>query len=174
MMGTKLVWVKRAVVIALVLAAIGGIMFCRIEERKATDRERLILVGQLFAVTVHNANTHFLRAASSNPEEHIKNVRIAGGNIMAARPAGNWLFDELLRQGMSTGKIGYFGSVAASDIVAYEGPGVDPELDRRLGIIIENVRRLDEALSWELWTTGDRTRIQSAINGLELLPPIMP
>jgi hypothetical protein len=55
--------------------------------------------------------------------------------------------------------------------VAYKGPGVDPELDRRIGIISENVRRLNEALNWELWTTGDRARIQSAIDGLELLPP---
>jgi hypothetical protein len=170
MMGTKLVWVKRAVVMALVLAAIGGIMLSRIEERKATDRERLIRIGQQWSAIVHNANAHFLLAASSSPEEHIKNVRIAGGNIMAARPAGNWLVDELQRQGMSTKNIGYFSAVAAHGIVAYEGPGVDPELDRRLEIIIENVRRLAEALSWDLWTTGDRTRIQSAIDGLELLP----
>jgi len=172
MMGTKLVWVKRAVVIALVLAAIGGIMFCRREERKATDHARLILVGQQWAGIVHNANAHFLRAASSSPEEHIKNVRIAGGNIMAARAAGYWLVDELQRQGMSSRNIGYFSAVDAHPIVAYEGPGVDPELDRRLGIIIENVRRLDEALGWDLWTTGDRTRIQSAINGLEPLPSV--
>ena len=172
MMGTKLVWVKRAVVIALILAAIGGIMFSRREERKATDRERLIRVGQQWSAIVHDVNGHFLRAASSNPEEHIKNVRIAGGNIMAARLAGDWLFDELQRQGMSTKNIGYFGAVNGESIVAYEGPGVDPELDRRLGIIIENVRRLDEALSWDLWTTGDRTRIQSAIDGLEPLPSV--
>jgi len=172
MMGTKLVLVKRAVVIALVLAAIGGVMFYRREERKATDHLRLIRVGQLFAVTVHNANAHFSLAASSSPEEHIKNVRIAGGKIMAARVAGRRLVDELQRQGMSPGNIGYFSAVNGESIVAYEGPGVDPELDRRLGIIIENVRRLDEALSWDLWTTGDRTRIQSAIDGLEPLPSV--
>ena len=172
MMGTKLVWVKRAVVIALVLAAIGGIMLSRIEERKATDRERFIRAGWGWSAIVHDVNGHFLRAASSSPEEHIKNVRIAGGNIMAARAAGYWLVDELQRQGMSSRNIGYFSAVDAHPIVAYEGPGVDPELDRRLEIIIENVRRLAEALGWDLWTTGDRTRIQSAINGLEPLPSV--
>ena len=147
-------------------------MLSRIEERKATDRERFIRAGWNWSGIVHDANAHFLLAASSSPEEHIKNVRIAGGNIMAARLAGDWLFDELQRQGMSTKNIGYFGAVNGESIVAYEGPGVDPELDRRLGIIIENVRRLDEALSWDLWTTGDRTRIQSAIDGLEPLPSV--
>lgn len=175
MMGTKLVWVKRAVVIALVLAAIGGIMFSRREERKATDLVRLTRIGMQWAGIVYNANAHFLRAASSSPEEHIKHVRIAGGNIMAATAAGRWLVDELERQDMPSGKIGYFSAVNGASIVAYEGPGVDPELDRRLGIIIENVRRLNEALSWEFWNTAeDRTRIQSAIDGLELLPPVMP
>lgn len=164
-------WVKCVVVISLVLVAIGGIMFSRAEERKAIDRERLIRVGQLFAVTVHNANAHFSLAASSSPEERIKNIRIAGGNIMAARAAGYWLVDELQRQGMSAGYANYFSAVNGASIVAYEGPGVDPELDRRIGIVSENVRRLNEALNWELWTTGDRTRIQSAIDGLELLPP---
>jgi len=107
-----------------------------------------------------------------NPEEHIKNVRIAGGLIMAARAAGHWLVNELQRQGMSPGNIGYFSTVNGESIVAYEGPGVNPELDRMLGIIIENARRLNEALSWEFWNTAeDRTRIQSAIDGLELLPP---
>jgi len=67
MMGTKLVWVKRAVVIALILAAIGGIMFSRREERKATDHLRLIRVGWRWEGIVRDANTHFLRAASSNP-----------------------------------------------------------------------------------------------------------
>jgi len=172
MMGTKLVWVKRAVVIALILAAIGGIMFSRREERKATDHLRLIRVGWRWEGIVRDANTHFLRAASSNPEEHIKNVRIAGGLIMAARAAGHWLVNELQRQGMSPGNIGYFSTVNGESIVAYEGPGVNPELDRMLGIIIENARRLNEALSWEFWNTAeDRTRIQSAIDGLELLPP---
>jgi hypothetical protein len=172
-MEAKMVWAKRAVVIALLLLAIGGIMYFRAEERKAVDRERLIRVGQLFAVTVHNANAHFSLAASSSPEEHIKNIRIAGGNIMAARAAGHWLVDELRRQNMVAvaGYADYFSAVNGESIVAYKGPGVDPELDRRIGIISENVRRLNEALNWELWTTGDRARIQSAIDGLELLPP---
>ncbi|MBS3872955.1 MAG: hypothetical protein KGZ92_05835 [Firmicutes bacterium] len=148
-------------------------MFSRREERKATDRERLIRVGQQWAGIVHNSNAHFSLAASSSSGEHIKNVRLAGMSIMAARAAGNWLVDELQRQGMSAvaGYVSYLDAVARHSIVAYyEGPGVDPELDRRLGIIIENVRRIDEALSWDLWTAGDRTRIQSAIDGLELLP----
>ena len=173
MMEAKMVWAKRAVVVALLLVAIGGIMYFRAEERKAVDRERLIRIGQNFAASVYHAHAYFLLAASSSPEEHNKHIRIAGGHIMAARAAGRWLADELQRQDMFAvaGYAHYFSAVNGEAIVAYKGPGVDPELDRRIGIISENVRRLNEALNWELWTTGDRAKIQSAIDGLELLPP---
>lgn len=51
----------------------------------------------------------------------------------------------------------------------YRGLGVDPELDRRLGILMQHTRILSDTLSFQLFH-ADKRKIESVLSSIQLPP----
>lgn len=153
--------VKRLATIAVVIALVVGSIFHLTLQRRADDRLRLSWAAGRFLACVTRADKFFTKAATATPEEHVDATRIAAAWVLAAQQVSHAFNDELNRQLLLVGHppgtaidqspVTYFIYVQPEMIARYRGPGVDPEIDRRIRHAIESSRIIMTHLDNELF-----------------------
>ena len=147
-----------AVILCLLVLLSLGYGVPAIRRTREDNWFRFKRAGEHYTVCVYHAHQAFGTAAISEGVERIEEIRRAGGWIMAARYAAFGLDNEASRQGIKVAGITYFYAVNGEELISYSG-AQDEELERRIQVIVTNVRLINASLDRELFASRNKQRI---------------